>query len=1057
MGLSGLISPLIAMAFWRTYQHEFLLSFATGAGLLALSFVRLEQGRFVARVYVGVAGVTTLIFGAWFGWAPDVIVVLSYLVVAGGLLFGARFVYGLVLLVAALLLLGGTLIKAHVYSVRLPPELDPADYQTWLRTAVGYTLLTAAATWVVLQAVAGVARAQAEAARALTLARESLQEIEASRARRLQQEHALLDAQKLQSVAQLGDGFAHVVSNSLTVVRCACENARAMSSGETRRAVADAIREAVAECTRRTRELLLLSRPHNSEPARVELDSEVRALAESLAQRIRSNIRCEFELAPAGNALVPPSWLPQILTNLLLNAEAAIHGGGTIEISTRAVHVGETRTSTIDRLPPGSYAALEVKDDGEGMTREVIAHACEPFFSTRGRAGHDGLGLTLVHGMVRQLGGTLGLSSDERGSRVTVYLPVADPAPAALPASLETTTWSRAAPRAAAPAEPRDQRLRAPDAPTVARDTPPPSGAPTEPDWRLGALRRTARTAGIVGAAGAVAMGFFMHQWLFPSLLVLATFPLMFFVSDARVSYNLRLTMVLGTLLGVGALFLMRYSFLSAGAVAMLTQTVFLASLFGGRRLALVMLLVTALCFVLGGALWPHLDTSESLREMLFGDSRNWFRLAVILPLILLINGHTVLQVFRIAADRIETLEQARAELEHRQAQHQAETEALVRAETMRGRAERAATAGRLMGVVAHDLNNSLMTLLGWAELLETTETTDEAVQNLEQAVGHAEALLQTLRGTTKFDHRGAGLDLGVALRRAQAMLQAVWQTDEAQRCALELDAEPGCFVAIQEGSFRRLLVNLVTNARHALGERSGGCRVRLEHRSGRVQLSVSDTGSGMDPATQGKIFEPFFTTKPDHGTGLGLLSVSEIVNATGGALEVRSEPGQGSTFAIDWPLGEPGSAPAQSSARPISFGNSMRVLLVEDEPLVRELLARGLRSHGYDVVEAEDGDAAAAQLLKQGPFDALCTDAVMPGRSVLELISEYQAHDEQGLVLVISGYLPENLAPLLTRAGVSLLRKPFSHSDLAIELERLRQSRSYNERPAVRSSGRRS
>ena len=128
-------------------------------------------------------------------------------------------------------------------------------------------------------------------------------------------------------------------------------------------------------------------------------------------------------------------------------------------------------------------------------------------------------------------------------------------------------------------------------------------------------------------------------------------------------------------------------------------------------------------------------------------------------------------------------------------------------------------------------------------------------------------------------------------------------------------------------------------------------------------------------------------------------------------------------------------------------------MLLVEDETLVRGLLARGLRSAGYDVVEAEDGDAGMRQLLEKGPFDALCTDAVMPGCPVAELIQQFKRKYPDGLVLVLSGYLPENLAPVLMITNARLLRKPFSHSRLAAELENMRRSQALVDRATGRAS----
>jgi len=201
----------------------------------------------------------------------------------------------------------------------------------------------------------------------------------------------------------------------------------------------------------------------------------------------------------------------------------------------------------------------------------------------------------------------------------------------------------------------------------------------------------------------------------------------------------------------------------------------------------------------------------------------------------------------------------------------------------------------------------------------------------------------------------------------------------------------------------------------------------------------VTDTGAGMSPEARARLFEPFFTTKAGQGTGLGLHSVAELVRVSGGELEVDSEPDQGASFTIRWPLSAP-PGEREPELRTVSSGHhSGRVLLAEDEPFVRRMLARGLRAAGYDVVEASDGDDGARLLRSEGPFDVLCTDAVMPGRPTAELIRDFGDAHPGRPVLLMSGYLPEQLsAHVASRENVVVLRKPFSHGFVVRELERL-------------------
>jgi CheY-like chemotaxis protein len=242
--------------------------------------------------------------------------------------------------------------------------------------------------------------------------------------------------------------------------------------------------------------------------------------------------------------------------------------------------------------------------------------------------------------------------------------------------------------------------------------------------------------------------------------------------------------------------------------------------------------------------------------------------------------------------------------------------------------------------------------------------------------------------------------------------------------------------VAIKEHSLRRLVLNLVANARDACAATGGNCNVSLRREHSQVVLSVSDSGCGMDAITQSHLFEAFFSTKGPAGTGLGLHSVAKILETTGATVDVWSELGVGTRITVRWPL----AAPCEDSIEvrvPFNYqGVTARILFAEDEESVRRVLARGLRRAGFTVIEASDGDEAARLMVSQGPFDALCTDAVMPGMHIAKVIRGFNQHFPGRPVLVISGYRIEP-TEIVTGAetGILLLQKPLTQAALVAQL----------------------
>jgi two-component system cell cycle sensor histidine kinase/response regulator CckA len=374
--------------------------------------------------------------------------------------------------------------------------------------------------------------------------------------------------------------------------------------------------------------------------------------------------------------------------------------------------------------------------------------------------------------------------------------------------------------------------------------------------------------------------------------------------------------------------------------------------------------------------------------------------------------------------------------------------------------AQKMEAVGRLAGGVAHDFNNALAVITGYADLLQVNLSPEDPLRKHAEEVGkagrRAAALTRQLLGfSRKQVINPVVLDLNATIGELEKMLRRLIGEDIQITFKRELNLGG---VKIDPGQLEQILMNLAVNARDAMPQGGKLCietaNAELDETYARqnvyvtpgsyVMFSVSDTGCGMDKETQAHIFEPFFTTKdPGKGTGLGLSTVYGIVKQNDGYIQVYSEPGKGATFKIYFARVRQATQVPVSAAPALLPGGTETILLVEDEEALRKLARTSLQSRGYSVLEAPDAEAAAKLANKHsGAIDLLLTDVVMPGASGRELADRLVKMRPGLKVLYMSGYTGDLVAQHgVLDPGILLLEKPFTLHSLLTKVREALQA----------------
>ena len=416
--------------------------------------------------------------------------------------------------------------------------------------------------------------------------------------------------------------------------------------------------------------------------------------------------------------------------------------------------------------------------------------------------------------------------------------------------------------------------------------------------------------------------------------------------------------------------------------------------------------------------------------------------------------GRQVMQQLELRRDRTAELEQAVMSLRAEVRERQSVEEALRRSQEQLVQSQKLQAVGQLAGGIAHEFNNILTVIFGYLSVLEAEFDKDDPrradIRRIAESADRAALLTRQLLAFSRHQRLSPQLvDLNRLLARQERMLARI--IGENVHVAMALSSHE-CPVRVDPAHVEQVVLNLAINARDAMAE---GGTFRIEtatidvpaeeaHEWGNVDagryvsMVVSDTGHGMSADIQSRVFEPFFSTKEvGKGTGLGLSTVYGIIAQSGGHIRVTSVPDHGTTFTVLLPLiptsvlENPGAAPPHVTPR-----GSETILLVEDEPALRDLAASILRRHGYWVLEASNGlDALALAARQPGPIHLVLTDVVMPGMTGAGLARRLLPTRPDTRVLYMSGYTnnPENLG---LGPDSDFISKPFTPAKL---LERVR------------------
>lgn len=375
-----------------------------------------------------------------------------------------------------------------------------------------------------------------------------------------------------------------------------------------------------------------------------------------------------------------------------------------------------------------------------------------------------------------------------------------------------------------------------------------------------------------------------------------------------------------------------------------------------------------------------------------------------------------------------------------------------IRTEEQLYHAQKMDALGKMTAGVAHEFNNFLTVISGFAQMASRDPTNASRVTNCLDEVCKAASVAATLtQRMLAFGRKNEIEPEVISVGRILSDLRSMLVPMLGEQVRLDMDAcDESLLALIDRHQFAQAIVNIAINAGHAMpkgGILTVSCNeTRLDQTAAKglanvtpgryVLTSVADTGAGMDHETLGHIFEPFFTTKPS-GSGLGLAVVYGMVRAAGGAIDVHSSLGKGTRFDIYLPLAEPEAPSPPDAGSGRQTGGGATVLVVEDKPAVLALARMALEDAGFAVLTAPDGQAAAALFAPRAEeIDLLLTDIAMPGMNGPELARRLREQCPELKVMLMSGHAAfGNSEALELNRETSFMQKPFDTDDLCEQI----------------------
>jgi PAS domain S-box-containing protein len=370
--------------------------------------------------------------------------------------------------------------------------------------------------------------------------------------------------------------------------------------------------------------------------------------------------------------------------------------------------------------------------------------------------------------------------------------------------------------------------------------------------------------------------------------------------------------------------------------------------------------------------------------------------------------------------------------------------------------AQKMEAIGALAGGIAHDFNNILSAIIGYTELAKLNEGASVSENELNQALIAAnrakELVKQILAFSRQTDDERMPVKVGMVVKEAIKFLRAT--IPATIDIKTRIDEKSGAVLA-NSVELHQIIMNLCTNAVHAIGDQGGSLEVEVKNAEidhaetndfidleigSYVQVSVKDTGVGMPPDVIKRIFDPYFTTKEKGvGTGLGLAVVHGIVKKSGGAIKVESEPGKGTTFHIYLPRVNMTPSIIETQSNPV-MGGSERILFVDDEKMLVEIGQQALQHLGYDVV-SRTSPIEALELFRAKPdhFDLVITDQTMPGMTGDALAKELIHIKPSIPVIICTGYSQAIDHERAMRRGVkAFVMKPILINEIAAAVRKV-------------------